>query len=145
MLRLSEPGSNRVWLRFQGRKPTIADVSNLFPDKPDYVGMPLISEEVDPRAPIVGVVMTGTFLGLCPAVHEEHHHVPHQEHATDLGSLRGSAWFGSGSTSSIAPQPFFGMADDGSMAVIQRHYARRQAAHTVASSMSSTSFALLNS
>src|SRR6188472_2643792 len=107
-------------------------MSNLFPDKPDYVGVPLITAEVDLRVPIVGAAIAGTVLALCPAVHEEHEHGPHQEYGIDLNLTRASAM--SSTSASTGSQPFFGMADDDSMAAIMRHHARRQAAHMASSS-----------
>ena len=70
---------------------------NLFPDSdeyPDYEPIPRITlapEYQSLRTPVVGMVMAVTFVGLCPAIHERHEHVPHQEQPLDLHYMRAAA------------------------------------------------------
>ena len=64
--------------------------------------MPPLTKGIDLRQPIVLAVTAGAFVGLCPAIHEDHHHIPDRYHVTDLTYTDAVAFTSTG-VNSITP------------------------------------------
>ncbi len=94
---------------FAGRGGYNSPMGTLFPNDseyPDHVRVPGITIRVQGQDVAVTMALAGSLLALCPAVEDQHQHVPHEDYRSSVPSGVGiSAVSTPGSTGSFAASP----------------------------------------